>query len=232
MPTKYLQKKNILFIVAHSDDEALGMGGTIDKHVKNGDKVYGVYMTNGISARSNSTSRKIKNRKDAAILSSKILGFKWLEPGNFPDNAMDSVPILDVIKFIEKIKKKIFPSIVYTHNQSDLNIDHQIVSMATLTAFRPEPKEILEEIRSFEIPSSTDFNTAAKKNKIFSPNLYIDIQKNWPKKLKALKIYKDEMRSKPHSRSLEGLENLAKIRGNQSGLKKAEAFEVLRKIIR
>ena len=40
------------------------------------------------------------------------------------------------------------------------------------------------------------------------------------------------MRSKPHSRSLEGLENLAKIRGNQSGLKKAEAFEVLRKIIR
>ena len=144
---------------------------------------------------------------------------------------MDSIPLIEVVKFIEKAKENIKPKIIYTHSSSDLNIDHRIVSQATLTAFRPQPDEEWEEIRTFEVPSATDFAHKSITNS-FSPNLYIDIKEKWKKKLCALKAYSSEMRKFPHSRSLEGVENLARYRGNQVGLEYAEAFEVIRKIER
>ena len=144
---------------------------------------------------------------------------------------MDSIPLLDIIKFIEKTKILIKPKIIYTHSASDLNIDHRIISQATLTAFRPEEKEIWQEIRTFEVPSSTDYGHKAITNS-FHPNLYINITDSWNKKLIALNVYSGEMRNAPHARSTEGIENLAKYRGNQVGLYYAEAFEVIRKIIR
>ena len=42
---------NILVIIAHPDDEVLGMGGTILKHAKNGDRVTVAYLTTGITSR-------------------------------------------------------------------------------------------------------------------------------------------------------------------------------------
>jgi LmbE family N-acetylglucosaminyl deacetylase len=224
-------KHTVLVVVAHPDDEALGLGGTISKHVENGDIVYGVSMTDGVGARGGANEEEIKVRAQASINSEKILGFTWLEGGNFPDNAMDSVPLLAVVKVIEKAKFLVNPTLVYTHSSADLNIDHRVVSQATLTAFRPQPNEVWQEIRTFETASATDYGHKSITN-LFYPNLYIDITGTWEKKLAALHEYKMEMRDAPHSCSFEGLENLAKHRGNQVGLKYAEAFEIIRKIDR
>ena len=229
--SKKSKNKNILVVVAHTDDETLGLGGTIAAHTLLGDNVYGIAMTNGVSSRNNKTNLKIKIRKKAAISASKIIGLKWIKGGNFADNAMDDTPLLEIIKIIENAKSKINPSIIYTHSSNDLNIDHRIVCEATLTAFRPQPNETWEEIRTFEVPSSSDYGHKSITG-FFHPNLYINISKTWEKKLKALTKYKMEMRDKPHSRSFEGLKNLAKYRGNQVGLQYAEAFEVIRKIQR
>ncbi len=151
--------------------ETIGCGGAIAHHVKNKDKVYCIYMTNGVAARHFKTKDNLLyQRKKNSLLASKILGFKWLLDccGNFPDNGMDKIKLLDVIKIIEKAKKKIIPHIIYTHfYPHDLNIDHRIVAEATLTAFRPQAKEIWKKILAFEIPSSTDFNYF-KKIKIFN----------------------------------------------------------------
>lgn len=224
-------KKNILVVVAHTDDETLGLGGTIARHSSMGHKVYGISMTDGLSSRINQNKRNIKFREKASEKAGKIIGLNWLERTNFPDNAMDTISILEIIKVIEKAKNKINPSLIYTHSSADLNIDHRIVSEATLTAFRPQTNEIWEEIRTFEVPSATDYGHKSITNS-FNPNLYINITKTWKKKLKALKEYKIEMKNSPHSRSFEGLENLAKYRGNQVGLPYAEAFDVIRKINR
>ena len=116
-----------------------------------------------------------------------------------------------------------------THNFSDLNIDHRIISESTLTAFRPEPKEKLEQFITFEVPSATDFRVL-KNKKNFVPNFFVNIENSLKSKIKAIKIYKDELKPYPHSRSLKGLKNLNKIRGNQCGLKYAEAFEIIRVI--
>ena len=118
---------------------------------------------------------------------------------------------------------------VYTHSGSDLNIDHRVVANAVLTAFRPQPNEHCRELRLFEVASATDYGNAAITGS-FSPNLFIDITNEWSEKAESLKAYSIEMRDYPHSRSIESIKNLSKVRGNQVGLELAEAFEVLRKI--
>lgn len=229
MNKKKTQK--VLVIVAHSDDETLGLGGTIANHSVNGDEVYVLSMTDGVSARINCKNSDIEKRMKASRNVSNILGFNWLEPASFPDNAMDSVPLLDVIRVIEIAKKKVNPTIIYTHSSADLNIDHRIVSSASLTAFRPHASEIWNEILLFEVPSATDYAHKSVTNS-FQPNSYVNITSSWKKKLAALKEYNIEMRNPPNSRSFEGLENLAKFRGNQVGLHYAEAFELIRRIRR
>ena len=144
---------------------------------------------------------------------------------------LDTVPLLELIQYIENLKKDFNFDIIYTHSPSDLNIDHRIIFEATLTAFRPEPEECITEIRSFEIPSSTDYSSG-KINQNFSPNLFIDTSSHHELKLKALGCYDMELRDFPHSRSLESVNALAKTRGASVGLKMAEAFEVIRRIER
>tara|TARA_Y100001970_G_scaffold209467_1_gene255375 strand:- start:1881 stop:2564 length:684 start_codon:yes stop_codon:yes gene_type:complete len=222
-------RKKVLIIVAHTDDESFGCGGLIKKLSLNKNKIGAISFTNGISARSNTTKKEIKKRQEESIKASKILGFKWLAQFNYPDNQLDKISLLEIIKIIEKYKIKFRPNVVLTHNFSDLNIDHRKIAEATLTAFRPEPKEKLEKLLTFEIPSATDFRML-KNKKNFTPNYFVNIEKFLKFKVKAIKCYKNEVKPYPHSRSLNGIKNLCKIRGNQSGLKFAEAFEIIREI--
>lgn len=224
-----IYKKKILIIVAHSDDESFGCGGLIKKLSLNKNKITAISFTNGVGSRSKNNINEILKRKKSSIKASKILGFKWLAQYDYPDNELDKISLLEIIKKIEKHKKKIQPQIVLTHNFSDLNIDHRKIAEATLTAFRPEPKEKLEQLITFEVPSATDFRVL-KNKKNFLPNYFVNIEKFLKFKIKAIKCYKQELKKYPHSRSLIGIKNLNKIRGNQSGLKFAEAFEIIRRI--
>ena len=222
-------KNKVLVVVAHSDDETFGMGGTLKKHANNKDDVFVVSMTDGVSSRNKQSKKIISERKKSSLNAGKILGFKWKNCFDFPDNALDSIPMINLIKSLEEVKDSVSPNIVYTHSSKDLNIDHRIISQAVQTVFRPQPNEICREIRLFEVPSATDFGNESLTGS-FLPNLFLDITKTWKEKKLASLAYKKELKDYPHSRSLKGLENLAKIRGNQVGLEMAEAFEIIRKI--
>ena len=224
-----IKNKKVLIIVAHPDDETFGCGGLIKKLSLNNNNIGVISFTNGVGSRPNQKIIQIKEREQSSKNASKILGFKWLAQYDYSDNELDKVSLLEIIKIIEKHKKKFNPHIVLTHNFSDLNIDHRKIAEATLTAFRPEPKEKLEQFITFEVPSATDFRVL-KNKKNFLPNYYVDIEKNISAKVKAIRSYKKELKPYPHSRSVIGIKNLNKIRGNQSGLKYAEAFEIIRKI--
>ena len=222
-------KNKVLVVVAHSDDETFGMGGTLKKHANNKDDVFVVSMTDGVSSRNKQSKKIISERKKSSLNAGKILGFKWKNCFDFPDNALDSIPMINLIKSLEEVKDSVSPNIVYTHSSKDLNIDHRIISQAVQTVFRPQPNEICREIRLFEVPSATDFGHESIIGR-FVPNLFIDITETWSNKLSALKAYSSEIKDYPHSRSFEAIENLAKIRGNQNGLIMAEAFQIIRKI--
>ena len=169
---KYEKNKKVLVIAAHPDDETIGCGGTIKKHRKNNDKVYVLFMTNGISART-TNRKKILTRKKNLLEVSKILDFDVIKNLNLKDNQLDKFPLLKIIKEIEKVIKKIKPNIIYTHYENDLNVDHQVTYNATMTACRPLPNSSIKEINCFEILSSTDWSSNNLKR--FNPNYFIDI---------------------------------------------------------
>ena len=225
-------KKNILIVAAHPDDEVLGCGGTISKY-KGKYNFYCLFLTDGVSSRNISNKElkaKIKKRIFSAKKAGKILGIKKIFFGNFPDNSLDSIPRLDVIKYIEKYIQKILPYKIYTHYPYDLNIDHSITSAAVVTATRPFKSDIkiVSELLFFEIPSSTEWNFASENS--FKPNVFENITKNIRTKLKALKCYNEELKKYPHPRSLKGVKVYAEFRGIVAGLDNAEAFILSRKV--
>jgi len=219
----------VLVVVAHSDDETISMAGTLIKHVSKEDKVIVVSMTDGVGARQRTNIDDVNRRKISADSASKELGFLWGDCYEFNDNAMDAYPLIEVVKAVEKAKRDYKPTLVYTHSCADLNVDHRVVANAVLTAFRPQPNETCKEIRLFEVVSATDYGNPSITG-LFAPNLFVDITSEWASKERALDAYSAEMRDYPHSRSIEGIKNLAKLRGNQVGCNMAEAFEVIRKI--
>ena len=224
-----MDTKRVLIIVAHSDDETIGMAGTIRKHVLEGNTVNVVSMTNGVGSRDKVNQKSILFRKKSANEASKILGFDWIKQFDFPDNQLDSVPLLKIIKAIESVKAHFKPELVYTHTGADLNIDHKIVLQATLTAFRPLNDESCKEIRTFEVPSATDYGHDTLTRK-FVPNLFIDIQKFEKDKVSALQAYSQEMKQYPNSRSVESIMNLAKILEMVVHMDLAWSFQIIRKI--
>lgn len=131
---------------------------------------------------------------------------------------------LEIVKVIEKVKNELQPDIVFTHYGNDLNIDHQITYKAVLTATRPMKDECVKEIYSFEVLSSTEWNYPIS----FSPDVFFDINNTLEYKLKAMEMYKSELRNFPHPRSIEGIKINAEYWGMHIGLRYAEAFKNIR----
>ena len=214
---------NILILAAHPDDESLGCGATIAKLASEGHQVTLLTFTDGVSARNNN---KAANRNNKLDLCASILGIHSYKSGNFPDNQMDTVPLLDVCKFIENSIDSL-PDIIFTHHSSCLNIDHQIVARATNVVFRPSIGHPIK-IYAYYVPSSTDydlFNT-------FDGRSYFEVKDYKDIKLKCLKMcYNEEMRDFPHSRSYENVENLMKVWGAEVGVEYAEKFKLLKEVL-
>lgn len=227
--------KKILVIAAHPDDEVLGCGATIARHAKSGDEVHVVILAEGVTSRDD--RRDPKGRKSelselskASHSANEILGVKSLSLHDFPDNRMDSLDRLDVIKVVERFIEKYRPETVYTHHAGDVNIDHKVIHEAVVTVCRPTPSQPVKTILFFEIPSSTEWQTPGSAA-CFMPNWFVDVSSTMDAKLQALKAYSSEMRPWPHVRSVEAVTHLAKWRGASIGTEAAEAFVLGRNII-
>lgn len=220
--------KVVLVVAAHSDDEVLGCGGTIARHVAEGDVVHVVILADGVSSRKDLLAEELPLRLSAAEQSRQILGVNKLHYLALPDNRLDGMPLIDVIQPLEKIISEVLPEIIYTHHHGDLNIDHRITHQAVLTACRPMPGSSVREIYAFEVMSSTEWATPTVDP--FVPNHYVDISVQLSKKLEALVAYEMEMREAPHSRNVEHLVHLARHRGHSMGMAAAEAFVTIRTI--
>lgn len=221
--------KTIAVVAAHPDDEILGAGGTLAKHVLAGDAVYCLILGQGQMSRPGKDFDAVQLLKQDASAAGVHIGFKEIHFLQFPDNAFDSINLLQIVKEVESYFKNIQPQIVYTHYENDLNVDHRLTFQAVLTAARPCSDFYPREILSFETLSSTEWQSIDVK--IFSPQLYVDVSNTIEKKTAALRAYATEIRAYPHPRSEEGVKVLAAYRGLACGLKYAEAFQVVRKIV-
>ena len=228
--------KNILVIVAHPDDEVLACGGTIANHLINGERVVVAILGEGKGSRlndknTNKLKKEVLDLRRECELANKILGVHEVIYHNYPDNAFDSIPLLNVIQHIEKLKKKYLPDIVYTHHHADINIDHQITFKAVITAFRPIKNDYVPYIYSCEVPSATEWQ-APNVGFGFQPNVFLDITETLSQKKHALAAYKSELRNYPHPRSIEAIEIIARRWGSVVGFEAAEPFVLVRGIIK
>ncbi len=227
------RNKRILVVAAHPDDEVLGCGATTARHTHQGDTVWTLILGEGITSRKDISSSKkqrlLKELRNNAQKSNKLLGVEKLFIKSFPDNVFDTIPRIKIIYAIEAIIQKFRPHLIYTHSSADLNIDHRITSESVKTACRPLPDTTTTAILAFEVPSSTEWRFDALDS--FHPNVFVDVSKFLEKKVQALKSYRGEIRLFPHPRSIEYLRALATVRGGQVGFKAAEAFSLIREIV-
>lgn len=223
--------KKILIVAAHPDDEILGCGGTISRLVNEGVKAYTLILGEGITSRDENRNRdkrkeEIEELKQQIEKANELIGVSKIFSFDFPDNRFDSTPLLDIVKKIEEIKKQVKPDIVFTHFKNDPNIDHKKTYEAVITATRPIEDETVKTIYSFEVLSSTEWNYPTT----FSPNVFFDITKIIDKKIEAMKCYKNELHSFPHSRSIKSIRLNAKLGGSKIGTSYAEGFQLIRTI--
>jgi LmbE family N-acetylglucosaminyl deacetylase len=221
-------------IAAHPDDEVLGCGGTIARLAEAGCAVHILLLADGESARdvepAVNITELVKTRSKKAEQACAVLGCASTKTTRLPDNRLDSVELLEIVKLVEKFVDQYHPTIVITHHRGDVNIDHRIVHDAVLAACRPEPNHCTKELLFFEVSSSTEWQTPDAEES-FHPNYFVDITSTVQKKLKALEVYESEMREVPHPRSLKAVEALSQWRGATAGVEAAEAFVLGRKLI-
>ena len=144
----------ILVVSPHMDDEVLGMGATIAKHVHSGHEVYVCFVAHRVYNRNYDKEinlREVKHALDAK----KILGYKESEFFNLNDERLD-VAIQDILIPLEKYIEKVKPDIVYSNFYGDNHQDHRAVFQAVRTAIRSSAKVTPKKWLLYETPSSTD----------------------------------------------------------------------------
>ena len=202
-----------LIVAAHPDDECLGCGATIKK-LSNTCEVNLLLLGEGRRA---GVVDCVKKAADA-------LGIRHYDILDFPDQQYDTVSLLEITQAIEHYISKDLPDTIYTHHRNDLNKDHRITYGAVLTACRVGP---VKKIYTFETLSSTEWQYPY----VFSPNVWVDVKKTIPAKTYAMQMYNTEIREGFHPRSVRGILNHARYRGQQVGCEYAEAFELVRMIM-
>lgn len=228
--------RHLLVVAAHPDDEVLGCGATVRKLVNEGWTAGLIIMTGGISGRRVEVPLgEIEIAQDELArqmrAASAILGYSDIAHLNFPDNRLDTVGRNDLVRAIYPIIEKSRPALLMTHHPADYNWDHGAVFDAATMAARHSPGDpVLTEIWCFEVLSSSERGWRGKAQP-FSPNIYVDVAATLKAKQDALRAYAHEIRKYPHPRSAEGIENLARKRGNEVGMTAAECFELVRRIV-
>ena len=223
----FMAKQKVLIIAPHMDDEALGCGGTICKHIRSGDYVSVIFVAHRIYDHKYDDSRNTIEKSHALKARTK-LGYKGLVSLDMPDERLDG-SVQDVIISLEKETSRISPDTVYLPFRGDNHQDHRAVFDASRVVFRPSNKGSIKSIYMYEVPSSTEQSPPVTEN-AFIPNRYVNIGPFISKKLSAIACYETEKRDFPNPRSLEAVRLLARKRGSESGFSYAEAFMVLRNI--
>ncbi len=220
--------KNVIVISAHPDDETLGVGGTILKHVANGDNVYWLIVTNVFENQGFSKER-VESRQLEISKVEKMFGFKETFNLNYPTMALSSSSLIKMVPEISSIFSEVQPEIIYTLNRSDAHSDHRVIFDAVMACTKSFRYPFIKQILMYECISETEFAPALAE-KAFLPNYFVDITDYIDKKNEIMKVFESEIAEHPFPRSIENIKALAHFRGASVGVKYAEAFQLLKYI--
>lgn len=210
----------VLVIAPHNDDEILGVGGTIKKHINNGDDVFVCEVTSGpkykLMQEEARNAHHLLGVKKSIFLNQPVVRLRDLEQGSL--NA-------EFVRVVESL----CPEIVYIPFVGDMHLDHREVTDCAMVALRPINGSSVREIYMYETLSETGWNLPMP-DKSFMPNCWIDITDTFDDKVRAMESYQSQIKAYPHPRSIESIRALAMYRGSTIGVQFAESFMLVRKI--
>jgi LmbE family N-acetylglucosaminyl deacetylase len=225
--SKFQNNERILLLAAHPDDEVLGVGGTAKLLSEKGASVLPVFFCENASIRyGNKLEAQLEKYSHKCA---KTLGLASPEFLRFPDQKLDTFPMVELAQAVEKLIKNIQPHCIFTHHSGDINKDHQMVFEATMIATRPKPDQIVKHVLSYETISSTEWGHPST-HPVFMPNIFVNIENFIDAKISAFAHYKSEVCEYPHPRSLESLRIRSQDWGSRVGVKYAEPFQLLRSV--
>ena len=214
----------VLVVAAHPDDEILGPGGTILRHVKVGDEVT-------VLIGCTSTNLRYGDAEAAELLSVASAVAERMSVrlvlGDLPDQGLDVISLPKIVEIVDRQIKAAEAEVVYVHHWGDINRDHRILNEAVAVAARPYAAPGVRAIRCFETPSATEWG-ALNGLAPFVPNMFVDVSDTLDAKIEAFAQYHTEIRPAPHPRALQALADRSQFWGSISGLQKAEPFVITR----
>lgn len=224
---------NVLVIAAHPDDEVLGCGGTIARLAAEGTVVSIFILANGLTSRADfdpvRDAEMLRLHHERALRAGALLGAREVTFGGFPDQKLDTLPLLDITQAIEREIARVQPEVVFTQHGGDLNMDHAITFRATLTATRPVAACGVKRVYAYEVGSSSEW-AFQQFAPAFSPQVFYDITPHLETKIAAMQVYESEARAFPHPRSPKALRAQAQRWGSTIGVHAAEAFCCVREL--
>jgi LmbE family N-acetylglucosaminyl deacetylase len=220
--------KNVIVISAHPDDEIIGAGGALLKHVANGDHVYWLIVTNVFESHG-FTKDRVQSRQLEIETVTQLVGFKKVYKLNYPTMSLSDTSLVKMIPEISLIFSEVQPEIVYCLNRSDAHSDHRVTFEAVMACTKSFRYPFVKQVLMYECISETEFAPALAEH-TFLPNYFIDISSFLEQKLKILAVYTSEIGAHPFPRSLRNVEAIATFRGAMAGVNYAEAFQLIKYI--
>ena len=179
-------EERVLVIVAHSDDQMLGPGGTLKKYANEGKEVYTVIFSFGELSHPHFKRDVIQQlrveeaEKADRFMKGKGVTFLGLNEGKFEEEFRP--------KQLEQILLAIKPHKIFTHAQDESHPDHVAVNKVVLELYDKlhEQKKLTCDIYTFDI-----WRLFQTKKRI-SPKLVVDISDTFGDKLKAINYFKSQ----------------------------------------
>ena len=220
---------NILVIAPHPDDETLGCGGTLLRHIAEGDKVHWLIMTT-ISDEVDYSEKQIYTRSLEIPKVSSAYGFSSVYQLDFITTMLDTYRRSELILNVSNIIKKLKPEIVYINYRDDVHSDHEIVFDTVASCTKSFRYPYIKKVRAYETLSETEFGI--RPNSLgFRPNLWVNISAYIDRKIEIMNIYESEVDHHPFPRGERNIRSLAAYRGATAGVDSAEAFISLKEYV-
>ena len=212
--------EKVVVVAVHPDDETIGCGGTIIKHLNKGDEVHCILVTKG-NAEQKVIWDKVKD----------TYHFTSVTELDFPELDLMDKSLNELIPPLSKAISSIQPQTIIIPNRSDAHSDHKAIFNAVASCTKAFRYPFIEKVLMMEVISETDFALALPEGQ-FIANYYVDITKEFEKKQEILKIYESELLPYPQTRNLNTMQALNRYRGSQINAEYAEAFMNLKTIVR
>ena len=222
------ESRDVMVIAPHPDDETLGCGGTLLKHIHAGDRVHWVIFTS-VTTEQGFSEERVRSRSDEIDRVALAYGFASVHRLGFPTMTLDTIPKSDLVGALGAVVTAVGAEILYVPYRNDAHSDHAAVFDAAASCAKTFRYPSVKSVRAYETLSETEFGIRPD-DPGFRPNLFVEVLPFFERKLEIMNIFASELGVFPFPRSELILRSLASLRGSQSGVAAAEAFMLLKEI--